>query len=244
MLTSTVATLHNNTAHGDDNYLVRPLGNNAALDAVMDGVTGRRGGEASRIVAEALAATVLMSPADVVAVLEDVNQKLYRRGWGRMCLTTASVALFLDGRLYVVGVGDSPVFLIRPAAYQALFSHVSGFAQAGMARVLGAGDTLINLYRAEVTIEPGDRLVLATDGITENVTRSELVEIVRTAVSPGEAAERLTTLLATRQAEDRLPAPLGGGFRRDDWTAIVRFFSPSGVLAQKAPDACQGKGVA
>src|SRR3989442_9775943 len=47
------------------------------------GVTGRRGWEASQIMAEALAAAPLTSPADLKAVLEDVNDRLYRRGWGR-----------------------------------------------------------------------------------------------------------------------------------------------------------------
>src|SRR3989442_15535628 len=83
MLTTTVAILHDNTGHGEDQYVVRTLDNNAFLDAVMDGVTGRRGWEASQIMAEALAAAPLTSPADLKAVLEDVNDRLYRRGWGR-----------------------------------------------------------------------------------------------------------------------------------------------------------------
>jgi serine/threonine protein phosphatase PrpC len=228
MLISTVATLHNNAAHGDDNYVLRPLGDNGFLDAVMDGVTGRKGGEASRTVVEALMTASLTSPADVVAVLEEVNQTLYRRGWGHWWLTTVSVALFLDGTLSIVSIGDSPVLLIRSDSCQALFSHVSGFGPAGMVRALGAKSTLVNLYRAAVPITPGDRVVLATDGITENVTRHELVEIIRRAASPQAAAERLTALLATRQATAHLPAPPGGSFRRDDWTAILRFFSPAG----------------
>jgi len=64
MLTTTVAILHDNTGHGEDQYVVRTLDNNAFLDAVMDGVTGRRGWEASQIMAEALAAAPLTSPAD------------------------------------------------------------------------------------------------------------------------------------------------------------------------------------
>jgi serine/threonine protein phosphatase PrpC len=78
-----------------------------------------------------------------------------------------------------------------------------------------------NLYRAEVTIAPGDRVVLATDGVTDIVTRSELVEIVRTAESPDEAVQRLHTVLTTRHTAE----PAGSAGRRDDWTAIVRFFS-------------------
>src|SRR5215510_16461004 len=113
MLTSTVAILHDNGGHGEDSYVVRPLNNNMHLDAVMDGVTGRRGWEASQTLAEALTAAPLTSPADLLAVLEDVNDQLYRRGWGRFLLTTIAVALCRDGRLYTMGAGDSPIVLIR-----------------------------------------------------------------------------------------------------------------------------------
>lgn len=224
MLANTVAILHDNTVHGDDSYLVRSLGEYACLDAVMDGVTGRHGGEASRAVMEALATASLTSPDDVVTVLEAVNQRLYQRGWGHWWLTTASVALCLDGTLSVVGAGDSPVFLIRSDTCQPLFSHIRGFGRTGTVRALGAGPRLCNLYRADITLEPNDRVVLATDGVTENITRCELVGIIRQAASPQAAAEHLTALLVTRCRTDQPSAPRGGSFRRDDWTAIVRFF--------------------
>jgi serine/threonine protein phosphatase PrpC len=235
MLTSTVAILHNNTAHGDDNYLVRPLGDYACIDAVMDGVTGRRGREASQAVREALTAAPLTSPDDVVAVLQGVNQALYQRGWGHWRLTTVSVAMVLDGILSVVGIGDSPVFLIRSATCQPLFGPSSGFGQAGMIRTLGSSPTVVNLYRAEVVLMPGDRVVLATDGVTANVTRPELVGIIQSAASPDAAAAQLTSLIATRRAEASLPVPTGRGFQHDDWTAVVRFFSPADRLTTPSP---------
>lgn len=228
MLTSTVATIHDNSTHGGDNYLVRGPGSNALLDAVMDGVTGRGGAEASRTLAEALAAAPLTSPEDVVAVLEDVNARLYRIGRGHFLLTTVSAALFLHGTLSVVSVGDSPAFLIRSASYQRLSSKLSGVAHPGIPHVIGARRPLVNLYSAEVRMEPGDRLVLATDGVTHNVTSCELVEITRAAASPADAAERISAIIATRRETGVLPRSLGGGFRHDDWTAIFRFFSQAG----------------
>ncbi len=225
MLTSTVAILHDNTAHGEDNYLVRKLNHDATLDAVMDGVTGRGGKEASQEVVNALTAAPPTSPEAVVAVLEDVNRRFYQISLGRFLLTTASVALLLDSQLYVVSAGDSPVLLIRPDAVQLLSSDARGFVQAGIARALGMQKTLRQLYRAEVSIVPGDRLVLATDGVTDNVTRDELVDIVRHATSPDEAAEQIQTLIASRRTKGLLPEQLGGRFRNDDQTAILRFFS-------------------
>jgi serine/threonine protein phosphatase PrpC len=191
----------------------------------MDGVTGRGGKEASQAVVHALAAASCTSPEAVVAVLEEVNSRLYQVSLGRFLLTTASVALCLGGVLHVVSAGDSSVLLVRPHAVQRLSSHIRGFTHAGIARALGMRKTLRQLSQARVDIEPDDRLVLATDGITNNITQDELVDIVRCAISPDQAVERLQLLLASRRTTGILPEQLGGRFHNDDQTAICRFFS-------------------
>jgi hypothetical protein len=104
---------------------------------------------------------------------------------------------------------------------------------SGIARAVGTSKTLGKLYRAAVPLEPGDRVVLATDGLTDTVPSHELADIVRGATSPAAAAERVNTLMTTRYETGQLPAPLGGSCRRDDWTAIFRFFNPVGGAAQE-----------
>ncbi|HSX82037.1 MAG TPA: SpoIIE family protein phosphatase, partial [Candidatus Saccharimonadia bacterium] len=198
MRTSTVAVLHDNDGHGEDHYVVRTLNDNLSLDAVMDGVTGRRGWEASETLADALAVAPLTSPADLLAVLEDVNQELYRRGLGHFLLTTIAAALYGDSVLHIVGAGDSPIVLIRPDTYQLFTSRTSGFSPLGPMRAIGISKQLGRLYRAEVALAPGDRVVLATDGIADLIPRPELVEIVRAAASPDAAVEQLHRLLVTR----------------------------------------------
>jgi serine/threonine protein phosphatase PrpC len=225
MLTSTVAILHDNTAHGEDNYFVRRLHDHATLDAIMDGVTGRGGREASQEVVNALAAAMPTSPEAIVAVLEELNQRFYQISLGRFLLTTASVALCLGNQLHVVSVGDSPVWLIRPDTMQLLSGDTRGFVHIGIARALGMQKTLRQLRRVDVEIVPGDRLVLATDGITDNMTQDELADMVRCAASPAAAMEQIQALMASRRAKGVLPEQLGGRFRNDDLTAILRFFS-------------------
>ena len=221
MLTSTIAILHDNRGHGEDHYVVRTLNDTTYLDAVMDGVTGRRGWEASQTLADALAVAPLASPADLLAVLEDVNQQLFRRGLGHFLLTTIAAALYCESVLYIISAGDSPVMLIRPDTYQVFASRTSGFSPIGPMRAIGISKQLGTLYRAEVVLAPGDRVVLATDGIAELVLQPELVELVRAAASPEAAVEQLHRLLLTRHAA----AQVGSPGRRDDWTAMVRFFS-------------------
>jgi serine/threonine protein phosphatase PrpC len=220
MMTSTVAILHDNDGHGEDYYVVRDLDDQACLDAVMDGVTGRRGWEASEALAQALMAAPIAGPDDVLTVLADVNQRLYRRGWGRFLLTTLSAALSQHDTLHILGAGDSPVLLIRPDSAQLLSSRTSGFGPMGPMRAIGARQQLGTLYRATVALAPGDRLVLATDGVTDTIPRSDLATLVREAASPEDVVQQIQTILTTQHAA-ALPGSEG---RRDDWTAIVRFF--------------------
>ena len=224
MLSSNVATFQDNSTHGEDAYLIRDLGNNNFLDAVMDGVTGHGGEEASQSVLQALSSASLASPDDVVDVLDEVNQEFYQVGGGRFLLTTVSVALYLDGRLHVISAGDSPVYLIKPDSHQQLSGRIGGFLHVGVAQAIGASEGLNNLKRTEATIEPGTRLVLATDGVSDNITIDELVDSVKHSASPEDAAQRINGSVAARIEEGVLPEALGGRFRHDDRTAIFRFF--------------------
>jgi serine/threonine protein phosphatase PrpC len=224
MLSSKVAILLDNSVHGEDAYLTRDLGNNAFLDAVMDGVTGHGGEEASSSVKEALAAGPVSSVEDVVAVLEEMNTEFYQVGGGRFLLTTASVVLYLDGRLHMICAGDSPVFLVDQNAIQQLSGRVGGFLHVGVARAIGAGPALPNLVRVDTQVEPGSRLVLATDGLSDNILTEELADMVRRADSPDEASDRINRAVEAYLQGGRMPEQLGQRFRHDDRTAIFRFF--------------------
>ena len=223
MLASVVATLFDNATHGEDSYLIRDLGGGCFLDAVMDGVTGHGGEEASRSVAEALEAASISSPEDVVAVLEEQNGDFFQVGGGRFLLTTASVALFLGGPLYVISAGDSPVFHIRQGEHQQLSGRIGGILRMGTAQAIGASQGL-NLHRTEVEIEDGDRLVTASDGITDNVNPSELAGLVSNAESPEAASEIIKKTIDDRLERGITPELLGGRFRHDDQTGIFRSF--------------------
>ena len=224
MLSSNVATFQDNSTHGEDAYLIRDLGNNNFLDAVMDGVTGHGGEEASQSVLEALSSANLASPEDVVEALNEVNEEFYQVGGGKFLLTTVSVALYLDGRLHIISAGDSPVYLINSDSHRQLSGRVGGFLHVGVAQAIGSTDELKNLRRTEADIEPGTRLVLATDGVSDNITIDELVESVRNSASPEDAAQRINGAVAARVEAGVLPQELGGRFRHDDRTAIIRFF--------------------
>lgn len=225
MIGSTIATLQDNSAHGEDNFLLLDLGDDAFLDAVMDGVTGHGGEEASQSLVDALSAASINSPEDVVKVLEEVNDDFYQVGGGRFLLTTVSILLCLGDRLHVIGAGDSPVFQVGESSIKQLTGRMGGFLHVGVAKAIGANAQLEGLSRAELPVEPNIRMVLATDGITDNMLTDELSDIVRAAGTPEEAAEKVNSTIESRLKEGRVPDPLGRRYRHDDRTAIFRFFN-------------------
>ena len=66
--------------------------------------------------------------------------------------------------------------------------------------------------------------MLATDGITDNMTIEELAEVVRGAATPEEAAAAIEDTIKERLQEGRVPETIGVRFRYDDRTGIIRFF--------------------
>ena len=190
----------------------------------MDGVTGHGGGEASRELAEALAQADANTIDDIADLLNEMNDEFFQVGNGRFLLTTVSAALYRNGRLHVIAAGDSPIFLVTPDSHQRLCGRAGGFLHVGVARAIGAAADLGDLVRSDVNIEPGGRLVLSTDGVTDNMHADELAEIVRSSATPEEASERIEEIIAGRLVEGRVPEQLGVRFRYDDRTAIIRFF--------------------
>ncbi len=224
MLASTVANFLDNSSHGEDSFLIRDLGGGQFLDAVMDGVTGHGGAEASQSLVEALTSADITSPDDIVKVLEELNDEFFQVGGGRFLLTTVSAALFLDGQMYILSAGDSPVYIMNGDSVQQLTGRIGGFLHVGVAKAVGAASDLANLVKKDFAVEPGARLVLATDGVSDNVQTAELAEMVRGASDPEDASRLVNSTIESRLEVGHIPEQLGRRFRHDDRTAIFRFF--------------------
>ncbi|MDA1129477.1 MAG: SpoIIE family protein phosphatase [Chloroflexi bacterium] len=224
MLASTVTTMQDNSAHGEDSFLTKDLGDGEFLDVVLDGVTGHGGAQASTELKEALDGGVLNNPEDVVKLLSEMNADFFSVGAGRFLLTTVSAVLGRGDKLQIISAGDSPVFLIKKDGYQKLSGHAGGFLHVGVARAIGASEQLGAPAQVEITPSLGDRILLATDGITDNMTIEELADAVRNAATPEEAAAAIEATIKERLQEGRVPETIGVRFRYDDRTGIIRFF--------------------
>lgn len=223
MLASTVATFQDNSSHGEDAVLVRDLGNGAFLDVVLDGVTGHGGEEASRSVAEALAAATITSVADVVAVLEAQNEEFFQIGGGRFLLTTVSAALYVHDNVHIVSAGDSPAYHLQADAFAQLAGRIGGLLRRGAVKVIG-GDRTLTLTRVDVVVQPGDRFMLVTDGVSDTLDTADLRRIIRHAATVEEASARVQHTVKHRLTAGLAPTARGRRYRHDDQTAVCRFF--------------------
>jgi serine/threonine protein phosphatase PrpC len=223
MLTSSIATIHDNTAHGEDSFLIRDLGDGNFLDVVLDGVTGHGGNEASSSVADALNQIDITGPDDVVAVLQEQSDDFYQVGGGRFLLTTASAALYLDGKLHIISVGDSPIYVIRPDGYEQYSGRRGGIIRLGISKAVGA-EAALSVFQTTLDLSSADRLVCCTDGVSDNLLGEELMDIVRGSGDAEAASQQVKALVDHHIEQGRDIRFRGGRFRHDDETAIFRFF--------------------
>ncbi len=174
--------------------------------------------EARRGLIDALRASVLAANREII---EDADGDVKKRGMG-----TTFVGCVIAGGDAVFGhAGDSRAYLVRDGiAMQLTEDHtlLARLAAAGidvtgqgeesrwkgvLTNALGIGDrTSVTAF--VLPLDPGDRLMLCSDGVTEYVVEKEIGEILTEQPSPARAAQRLIELALER----------GGG---DNATAVV-----------------------
>ena len=203
--------------------MIKELSNTSSLDAVLDGVTHCEGGYASGFTLRLLEDAPIESLSDLVHALEEANNTLFQSGRGRKLLTTVSVALKIKDELHVINAGDSPVYLIRRGEVSELTTIVkSGLLDGLVSGAVGFQQKFSYEYK-KVTLQPGDRLILSTDGLINNLFPEELADIVQKAAAPHEAVSALQELVSEKRRLHKGREDSYGTFREDDQTAIIHY---------------------
>ena len=223
MIASSYHTFQDNSSHGEDSFLVKDLGNNVFLDVVLDGVTGHGGGEASQNVAQALSTATISSMDNVIEILSEMNSDFFQVGGGKYLLTTASIALYRENTIDILNAGDSPIYHITPDTHQRISSNLGGILRTGGTKLIGA-DSELHISQKQLDLNPGDKVVVASDGVSDNVSLDELLNIVRSSQSPDQASETIKQLIDEHLELGLAPQITGSRYRHDDQTAIIRFF--------------------
>ena len=218
------ASFQDNSAHGEDAFLIREIAGTVCLDAVLDGVTHCEGAYASGFARQFLQDADIETLSHLMDVLEQANDILFREGRGHNLLTAVSVALKVGGELHIISSGDSPVYLVRQGEIRELTSIVK---PSLFPSHLGDALALHEKFRYEhknLVLQPRDRLVLATDGLVNNIFPQEISDIVQRAPSPHRAALDIEELTTSKRTQHRGRDDLYGTYKEDDQTVIIRYF--------------------
>lgn len=201
------------------------------LIAVADGMGGHLGGgTAAAMAVDALRAVGAASdPTALLDALKDANRAIARAASGDPDLTgmgtTATAALLEGGILYLVHVGDSRAYLIRGGLIiQVTEDHsvVAEMVRRGtlsadaadshparhvITRALGV-DAEIDIDALRVDLEPGDVVLLCTDGLSGPVDDAGILEAVETSPTLEDAAGSLVRLANAAGGPDNVTVVL------------------------------------
>lgn len=141
---------------------------------------------------------------------------------GRRPGTTVVLALLVGKRLYITGVGDSRAYLVRNGRIERLTTDdtlpdhllkegVLSEEEARqhtmrnvLLRVLGSAEFKPDHEIRVLELQSGDRVLLATDGLTDTLSQSALAEIILRSKQPQQAADALAQAAIDEDAGDDL----------------------------------------
>ena len=223
------------TANQDYVYAsVEPVGGLPNLFVVADGMGGHQAGDyASRYIVENLVSYLQYTEnSQIVPLLREailkVNTMLYHEakekpefsGMG----TTLVAAVADENTLYVANVGDSRLYLVRDRIRQVTRDHsyVEELVSLGrlergskdykdkkniITRAVGTEDKLLVDF-FEVGLEPGDYILMCSDGLSNMLEDAEMEEIIGSDLELQEKAEKLITVANDNGGKDNIAVVL------------------------------------
>jgi serine/threonine protein phosphatase PrpC len=206
----------------------------ARVIAVADGVGGSFGGAtAAGLVIDRLGAAADLARPDapdlvgsVEAATADLAAALTRDpALAGMATTLTAAALTSGGRLVLAHVGDSRGYLLRRgelirlttdhSLVQALIdsgaitleqARVHPMRSVVLAALRGRPEDLAGVTVRALPVQPGDRLLLCTDGLSGAVPEVALREVLAAEASPADTVRRLLQTALARSTGDNATA--------------------------------------
>ena len=223
------------TANQDYVYAsVEPVGSLPNLFVVADGMGGHQAGDyASRYIVENLVTYLQYTEnSQIVPLLREgilkVNTQLYQESKEKPELsgmgTTLVAAVADENTLYVANVGDSRLYLVRDRIRQVTKDHsyVEELVSLGrlergskdykdkkniITRAVGTEDKLLVDF-FEVGLEPGDYILMCSDGLSNMLEDAEMEEIIGSDLELQEKAEKLITVANDNGGKDNIAVVL------------------------------------
>lgn len=187
------------TVLADDPEVVGDRLEGPALIAVLDGLGGHRAGDvASELAGQRFAgAEIPLDEDGVTALLRQADRLLHEAGEGEpryagMGTTAALLAIGADGgQALVANVGDSTVWRLDADGMHELSVSDRAFGST-IHQCLGASDRGVEPHVTTVEVQRGDRILLASDGLTDVLGSDRIAAVLR---EGDDAVERLIEIV-------------------------------------------------
>jgi protein phosphatase len=199
------------------------------LFAVADGIGGLQDGEvASRLALDTLDAAFAAdrTVSGLLSACQEANRAVWGQANGRdniMGTTLAAFAMTSDAAGIVLHAGDSRLYRLRHRRLEQLthdHTIIADLLRAGelskedakthphrfvLTRAIGVFPS-VDVDHAGVSCEPGDRLLLCSDGLFKILAPDELKAALASEVEPQRLADQMVTNAVEREAEDNVTA--------------------------------------
>src|SRR5215213_9085873 len=217
--------------HNEDAFVTFEAEDGSLVLVVADGMGGHQAGEVASAMAIEVLQRELASLGDdpsaaLRAAIEQANREIWdeaerdpdKAGMG----STIVAAAVVGNQAYLANAGDSPAYLVRAGQTEQLTRDhglVAEQIEAGLireedaehhpyrhilTRCLGAeANVEVELYPPR-ELQPGDVMVLCSDGLTEHVRKPEVAGVAGAAADPTEAAQSLIDLANQRGGHDNI----------------------------------------
>lgn len=201
-------------ADGMGGHLAGEKASQGAVEAITRALSPEILAQANGTMVDLIQAAIQEANREIVqASLQDSSM----RGMG----TTATVAVTLSDKVFVGHIGDSRAYHMRGGEIVQITEDHSVVAQLLRARAITPAEAQRHPYRNvitrclgmqmeieadtfEVDWQPGDRLLLCSDGLSGLVSDEEMIRIADEYAEPQEACERLVALALERGGYDNI----------------------------------------
>lgn len=205
----------------EDGYLTEP-----PLFAVADGMGGHMAGDvASRVALEVLSRGVGLDPGALAEAVKDANREVHQQAVASPELkgmgTTITAMVARPERADIAHVGDSRAYLYRGEVLTRLtrdHTVVERMVREGridreeaehhpqrsyLERALGV-EPEVEVDSYNIATQPGDRILLCTDGLTGMLNEDEIRDILQSERDPEQASKRLVSAAVEAGGSDNV----------------------------------------
>ncbi len=189
------------------------------ITEILDGYDFQAEDGESGMSIEELVRYALQEANEQILLASLSNQHLQGMG------TTAIVAVESQGKLYLGHVGDSRTYLVRNQKISQITEDHSVVQQLVKAGAISEAEAEVHPYKnvitrclgmqanvepdtLEMVLEPGDRILMCSDGLSNMVSDSTMEQLINDSESPEETCQKLIDLANENGGTDNITAVL------------------------------------